>query len=186
MKDRDKVYHSFCPKKAAESQQAISRALSKNWSFMWVKVAGPLTESYEKGEAVDQEQYLMYCYEQRKKEDTRRYSSKEEHEVLFITEVCSAMMCICKMTPGKISIFLGEKLSPSRGLSLRSIELHIVQHEIQTGSDTKILRMNAMKGKRYLSHISEKSWINNQMVRSHRATLQNQMEPWHFAFAQGK
>lgn len=86
-------------------------------------------------------------------------------------------MCICKVTPGKISIFLGEKLSPSRDLFLHSIEMHLVQHKIQTGSDTKILRMDAMKAKRYLSLISEKSQIANQIVRSHCATLQNQMEP---------
>lgn len=87
------------------------------------------------------------------------------------------MMCICKITPGKISIFLGEKLSPSRGLFLDFYEKHLLQHKIQTASDTKILRIDAMKAKRYLSRISEKSLIDNQMVRSHYATLQNQMEP---------
>lgn len=67
------------------------------------------------------------------------------------------MICICKITTEKMSMFLGEKLSPSKHLFLHSVEVHLVQHEIQTGSNTKILGMDAMKAERYLSHISEKS-----------------------------
>lgn len=121
---------------------------------------------------MDQAHYLMYNHEQRKKIELQGRALSP-----FYYKGCSAMMCICKVTPGKISIFLGEALSSSRGLFLHSTEIHLVQHEIQTGSDTKILRMDAMNAKRYLSHISEKSQINNQMVRSRCATLQNQMEP---------
>lgn len=103
----------------------------------------------------------------------------------FNTKTCSAMMCICKIIPGQISIFLGEKLSPSRGLFLDFFEKHLLQHKIQTGSDTKILRIDAMKAKRYLSHISEKSLTDNQMVRSHYAT-QNEVEPWDSVLAWGE
>lgn len=97
-------------------------------------------------------------------EKERKYRSEEQHEILVITKACSAMMCIFRVIPGKISIFLGKKLSPSRGLFLHSIKIHPVQHEIQTGRDTKILRTNAMKARRYLSHISDKSQIDNQIV----------------------
>lgn len=97
-------------------------------------------------------------------EKERKYGSEGPHKILFITKSCSAMMCICCVIPGKISVFLREKLSPSRGLFLHSIKIHLVQHEIQTGSDTKILRTDAMKAKRYLSHISDKSQIDNQIV----------------------
>lgn len=51
---------------------------------------------------------------------------------------------------------------------MHCIEMHLVQHKIQT--TTEVLRMDTMKAKRYLSHNSEKSQIDNEMVRSLCAT----------------